>query len=97
MNAPENPAPKEDLSSLTEIDLLKQARRLLLEQWVQDLKAGKLSSTDAATLARLANQNGWVLDETRLPSRLKDKMTMNHDPSQIDDHDVIPIRKALSK
>ncbi|UOF81217.1 hypothetical protein [Caudoviricetes sp.] len=86
---------QEDLSGLTEIDLLKQARRALLEKWLREAKAGTLSSTDAASLARLASQNGWVLDETRLPSRLKDKLTQHHDPSTLDQDDkVLPIRKA---
>lgn len=86
---------QEDLSGMTEIDLLKKARRALLEHWMKQAEAGTISSTDAASLSRLASQNGWVLDETRLPSRLKDKMTTQHDPRVLDQDDgVIPIRKA---
>jgi hypothetical protein len=58
----------------------------------------EISSTDLATVSRLLSANGWVLDSTRLPSRLKDKLTSSFDPETVDgDDNVIPIRAAGGK
>lgn len=88
-----------DLEGLGEIELLKMLRKGMLKEWIRQMRAGKLSSTDAATITRLATQNGWVLDETRLPTRLKDKLTSHFDPADIDpaDDKVIPIRASGGK
>ena len=77
----------------TEIEVAKRLRLKLLKRWEAMLDMGELPATDAATIARLLSQNGWVLDETRLPSRLKDKLTGEFDPTIVDDMDgVVPIR-----
>lgn len=97
-NNPPEKADISDLEGLSEIDLLKLLRKGMLKEWIRQMRDGKLSSTDAATITRLATQNGWVLDETRLPTRLKDKLTSDFDPTAIDPDDkVIPIRAAGGK
>lgn len=82
----------------SEIEMMKYIRKKMLIHWKKLLDSGEITSTDLATITRLAVQNGWVLDETRLPSRLKDKLLTHHDPSVLDDDDgVIPIRAAGGK
>lgn len=87
-----------DVAELTDVELMKRIRRKMLEHWYEMLENGSISATDMATITRLASQNGWVLDETRLPSRLKDKLTAHYDPSAPDaDDKVVPIRAAGGK
>lgn len=71
-------------------------------KWLRRMEAmlddESISSTDMATLGRLLSQNGWTLDRARIPSRLKDKLTANFDPSTPDaDDKVVPIRAAGGK
>ncbi len=56
-------------------NLAERLQTKILERFETLLDEGKLSPTDAATLARLLTQNGWSFDETRLPRNLRDRLT----------------------
>jgi len=58
-----------------QLDIAGRLQLKLLERFEQLLDEGELSSTDAATLARLLMQNGWALDPALIPQGLKDKLT----------------------
>jgi hypothetical protein len=73
------------------------AERLQLK-WLQRMEtmidAGDITSTDMATLVRFLMANGWTLDPTRMPSKLRDKLTTTMSALDFDnDGDVIPLRK----
>ncbi len=95
----ETPAPPPlILNDADEIEALKRIRRKMLAHWESLLDNKEITATDMATLTRLANQNGWVLDATRLPERLKDKLTATFDPTVPDEDDkIIPIRAQGGK
>lgn len=73
------------------------AERLQLK-WLQRMEtlldAGEITSTDMATLVRFLMANGWTLDPTRLPEKLRNKLTTGVSPLDFEnDGDVIPMRK----
>lgn len=57
------------------------------------LDSGEITSTDMATLARVLLQNGWSLDESRLPQSLRDKMPGLPPAGSLDDDDEDVIGK----
>lgn len=66
-------------------DTVRQQQIALAEKlqlkWLQRMDAlfdsGEITSTDMATLARLLKDNGWSLDPSMVPQRLRDKLTKN--------------------
>lgn len=58
-----------------QIDKAEKLQDLLLDNWIRLAEAGELTSTDAATIARLLSQNGWTIDPAQLPQDLRDKLT----------------------
>lgn len=86
------------LAPQEQVEVALRIQSKLLRHMESLLDSGEISSTDIATLTRLLTQNGWTLDGTRLPSRLKDKLTAHFDPDVPDaDDKVVPIRKAGGK
>jgi hypothetical protein len=67
-----------------QIEIAERLKLALLEYLEEKLADRSISSTDVATLTRLLSQNGWALDPTRVPSRLRDKLTSTYDPEQVD-------------
>lgn len=65
---------------------------LWLEHMQHLLETKAVTSTDLATLARVLMQNGWVIDEGKLPQQLRDKLTTLVSPEELDDN-VLPIRR----
>lgn len=59
------------------------------------LDNGLMGPTDMSTLYKFLKENGWSLDPSKLPQRLKDKLTSHLDPNELDEdeHDVIPFRR----
>jgi hypothetical protein len=73
------------------------AERLQLK-WLKRMEtlldAGEITSTDMATLVRFLMANGWTLDPSRLPSKLKDKLTTSMSPEDFDAQaDVLPFNR----
>ena len=84
-----------NLSHPEQIEVAKRLQTKWLLHMERLLDEGEVTSTDLATIARLLSQNGWVLDSSRLPSRLRDKLTAEFDPTEADELDgIIPIRKT---
>lgn len=64
-----------------------------LERMEMLLDAGEITSTDMATLVRFLVANGWTLDPTKMPTRLRDKLTTSLKPDDFDSEaDVLPFR-----
>lgn len=61
------------MSKQTEI--AERLQEKLMERFEKLLDEGKMSPTDTATLARLLTQNGWSFDESRLPQKLRERLT----------------------
>lgn len=82
-----------NLSPQDQIALKERLQTLWLQHMEKLLTEGTITSTDLATLARVLLQNGWTLDPTKLPSDLRSKLTSQIDPNELDDNDVLPMRR----
>ena len=80
----------------TDQEQVELARRLQTK-WllrIEDLlDTGRINATEMATLARVLQANGWVLDPSKLPHDIRDKITSDVDPEQLDNEDVILFKK----
>lgn len=69
----------------------------LQEKWLEHMEhlfeTKQITSTDLATLARVLLQNGWTLDPKKLPQGLKDKLTTQVSPDELDQDGVLPMRR----
>jgi hypothetical protein len=72
-----------------QMEFIPRLQMMTLEHFEQLLKDKTITSTDLATLVRLLVHNGWVLDETRLPTTLRDKLTRRLDPADLSDEDGV--------
>jgi hypothetical protein len=86
----DDPSLEQDVASIVERLKLKWLQRM-----EKMLDENTITSTDLATLARLLNANGWILDPKRLPKGLADKIGDRVDPKSFedDDPDVIPMNR----
>lgn len=81
-----------------QLDLSAQValKERLESKWLQHMEKlldeGTITSTDMATLARVLLQNGWTLDASKIPAKLRDKLTTHVSPEELED-DVFPIHK----
>jgi hypothetical protein len=77
-----------------QIAIAERLKLQVLQHFEKKLKDESINATELATIVRTLSQNGWSLDPTRLPQRLKDKLTESFDPTVVDEDDkVIPIRR----
>jgi hypothetical protein len=86
--------PRPDQQSAAEIvERLKMKWLIRMEDLLDN---GEISSTDMTTLSRVLMANGWVLDPSRLPKGLSDKLGDRVDPTSFedDDPDVIPMYRT---
>jgi hypothetical protein len=60
-----------------QIDKMELVQTLVLDDMVETLLSGTATATDRATFIRFLQQNGWTLDPSRIPTKLKDKLTSN--------------------
>lgn len=58
-----------------QIELAKRLQMYWLEEMENRFKAGEITSTDMATLARVLMRNGWTLDPSQLPEDLREKLS----------------------
>lgn len=79
-----------------QIKIAERLQLALLKRFEKQLEDGSITSTDAATLTRLLSQNGWTLDETRIPQGLKGKLTQGLSAADFDQDDgkVVSIQNA---
>jgi hypothetical protein len=77
-----------------QVEIAERLQVLWLKRMESLLESGEITSTDLATLARVLLSNGWNLDPSKLPERLRQKLT---ESVAFDDDDesggVIPIRR----
>lgn len=73
----------EDHKKQRQIEIAERLQEKLLLRWEELLDSGNLSSTDAATLTRFLQNNGWSVDPARLPKGLQGILTAKVDPSSI--------------
>lgn len=55
-------------------EIVERLQTLWLERMENLLTAGEMTATDANTLYRFLSDNGWILDPSKLPQGLKDKL-----------------------
>lgn len=56
-----------------------------LERMEKLLDEGSITSTDMATLAKVLRDSGWTLDATKLPEKLRNKLTSEVSPEELVD------------
>jgi hypothetical protein len=85
-----------DFTPLTPEEQTALAERLQTK-WLQRMEklldSGEATATDMATLSRVLLQNGWSLDPKQLPQGLRDKLTSQVSPEELDDDGILPIRR----
>lgn len=79
------------LDQAAQTSLAERLQTKWLEHMERLLDSGLITSTDMATLARVLLNNGWTLDPAKLPQRLKDALTSQVSPEDLED--VLPINK----
>jgi hypothetical protein len=70
-----------------QIEIAQRLQLLWLQRMEKMLTADPptITSTDLATLAKVLRDSGWVLDETKLPEKLKNKLTSTVSPDDLTD------------
>lgn len=73
------------------LDIVEKLKLGVLKEFQRKLEDKSLSGTDLSTLVRLLEHNGWVLDPSRIPQGLKDKLLSTIDPKKFskDDADAV--------
>lgn len=78
-----------------QIEIAERLKLKVLQHLEEKLNDKSINATELASILRTLEHSGWSLDPTRIPSRLKDKLTTSFDPDKIDEDDkVIPIRRG---
>lgn len=79
-----------------QIEIMDRLQLKMLQRFETLLDNGEISSTDMATLVRLAEHNGWQLDPAKIPQGLKDKLTAGVSPEDFgeDDGKVLHMKAA---
>jgi hypothetical protein len=62
------------LNNAEQISLAEVLQAKWLKQMDKMFDAGTITSTDMATLARVLLANGWSLDPSKLPEKLRNKL-----------------------
>lgn len=78
----------EKMEKQEQLDLAEELQGLVLRDFKNLLKEGKLTPTDRATLVRLLSANGWTLDPHTLPKNLKSMLLKDVDPLSFEDGDA---------
>lgn len=67
------------MSKDAQVEIAERLQVKLLKRFESLIDSNELTSTDAATLARLLMANGWSIDPTKIPQGIKDKITKHID------------------
>jgi hypothetical protein len=86
-----DPTLPQDAASIVERLKLKWLQRM--EKLIDN---ETITAADMNTLCRLLAANGWVLDPTRMPKGLADKVGERIDPTSFDDGDadILPFNRS---
>jgi hypothetical protein len=68
-----------------QIDIAERLQLKLLRRFEKLIDDDLMTPTDAATLARLLMSNGWNIDPSKVPARLRDVLTTHFDPTKLDE------------
>lgn len=82
----------EEFKALPQTAMADELQKKWLVHMYSMFETGSITSTDMATLARVLLANGWTLDPTKLPSKLRDKLTENlnlNDPDVRDELGIV--------
>jgi hypothetical protein len=76
--------------------IIERLKLKWLQRMEKMLDEETITAADMNTLCRLLSANGWVLDPSRLPKGLADKVGERVDPTSFDDDDadVFPINRS---
>jgi hypothetical protein len=74
-----------DNSNDSQVDIAGRLQLKLLKRFETLLDNGEITSTDMATLSRLLMSNGWSIDPTKVPARLRDVLTKSLGALDIDE------------
>lgn len=82
-----------------QLEIASRLQLKLLERWEKLLNGtsdADLTPTEAATIAKVLQANGWSIDPAKLPTGIKDKMLAGSDPTEFKegDADILPIRRT---
>lgn len=70
-----------------QIDIATRLQTKLLKRFEDELDAGTMQATDAATLARLLMANGWSIDPAKVPASLRGVLTKHINAALLDEDD----------
>jgi hypothetical protein len=73
-----------------QIDIANRMQLKWLQHMESMLDTHTITATDMAILYRFFKDNGWTVDETRLPKGLRDKLTRN---VEVDDRGQVRLVK----
>lgn len=68
-----------------QIEIAKRLQIKWLRRMEAMLDSGEITSTDMATLAKVLRDSGWTLDATKLPEKLRNKLTDLTSPDELAD------------
>lgn len=77
----------------SQLDIAEKLQLKWLEHMDNLLENKQITSTDLATLARVLLANGWTLDPKKLPQRLRDKLTSQVSPEELEDDGILSIQR----
>lgn len=79
----------EKLTSEEQLDIAERLQGKWLKHMERLLDSGTITSTDMATLARVLLANGWALDPSKLPQKLREKLIDSIPEGEFDE---LPVR-----
>lgn len=83
----------EDTTLNAQVEIAKRLQMLWLQHMEKMFTSDPptITSTDMATLARVLRENGWTLDESKLPEKLRNKLTSLVKPDDIGDERLLKV------
>lgn len=77
------------MSREEQIALAEELQGMLLKEYKRRLETRTISGTGMASLQKLLKDNGWNLDPAHLKQELRDLLTTEVDPDELDDDDDV--------
>lgn len=75
-----------------QLELVERLQHLCLADLIKMYEDKNVTAQDRATVIRFLSTNGWVLDTTKIPRGLRNKLTANFKPDS--DIESPPLRIA---
>jgi hypothetical protein len=71
------------MANKDQVEIAKQIQEMLLENFLEILSDGTITSTDRATIVRWLTANGWSVDETDAADDLRELIKQSRSNSLI--------------